>query len=284
MAEKEDPDSPNRLESWDPENEIPPTLEEIQDDFGEPFFKNSRWELLLPTIGGIIYSLPAVLIFADLHTKFSSLLSVGILLAFIFIGVGIYYLTGGRSGGQDELAGAYDADKQKLDWPRTFGLKQDIQSIERIEEFSPNQLQILLTEYETISEEARYRDRLINRSTYFALAVLAGFGAIYSQADMGQRPLIVMFLSLAMYVFAMALIKYKDARDPLWKRQRDIERLVPALRGYLTTFHTIRTPKRRHLDRFSMSSYLTNLYYLLTIISFLGYVSLVAIVTVPGIR
>jgi hypothetical protein len=117
---------------------------------------------------------------------------------------------------------------------------------------------------------------------YFVLGVLAGFGAIFVQAESHQRLSSAMVFSPAMYLFAMALIKYKDARDPLWKRQRDIERLVPALRGYLTAFHTIRTPERRHLDHFSMSSYLTTIYYLLTVLSVLGYIALVVQVSSSG--
>lgn len=282
MTDEEDPEYRDRLESWDPESETPPTRDEIRDEFGESMFKNPQLKSLQFIFGGLLYSLPALLIFANIHTRVPSRLFIAVSWLAILVGMMIYRLRGERSGGQDELAVAYDVDKQNLDWPRTFELIEDIQSVDQIEEFSPKQLQVLLTEYETISEEARYRDRLINRSTYFALAVLGGFGAIYVQLDMNQRPLIVMLLSLAMYVFAMALIKYKDARDPLWKRQRDIERVVPALRGYLTTFHTIRTPERRQLDNFSMSSYLTNIYYLLTIISILGYALLVLIVALPG--
>jgi hypothetical protein len=268
-------DLEEELVDWDVEQDPPPTLETIRTEYDESLFKNKRSDLILPSVGIIFYTVPAVLALEQVHNHIQPIFFSILSTIFILFGVGIYYRCAGESGEQDELSESYEVHKSLKNWPQTFPISGNATSFATKDNLQGEELQILLTEYETITQEARYRDRLINRSTYFALAVLAGFGAVISQANRHELPMLMMLLSLAMFVFAMAIIKYKDARDPLWKRQRDLERLIPALRGKLTTFHTIRTPSRRLLDRFSMSSYLINIYLALTFLSILFYLILV---------
>jgi hypothetical protein len=267
-------DLEEELEDWDPEKELPPRLTALRTRYDESLVKNEKSDLLIPAFGIFCYAVPALLALTQLHSQFPPYLFSGISFGCIVGGIVFYYYFAGKSGEQDELSEAYESKKPLKNWPMTFPISEGAISFST-KDLDGEELQILLTEYETISQEARYRDRLINRSTYFALAVLAGFGAIIYRVDQHQLPILMMLLSLALYVFSMAIIKYKDARDPLWRRQRDLERLIPALRGKLTTFHTIRTPSRRLLDNFSMSSYLINIYLALTSLSILSYLILI---------
>ena len=251
------------------------TLTAIQTAYDNDLYKNGLAELLKPAVGIVLYSLPAVLVLARVQTEIRpGLFSIFSAICIVF-GISYYFVEAGLSGEQDQLAQVYEVKELCEEWPVTFPLAGHSLSFNTGEDLTEAELQVMLTEYETISKEARYRDRLINRSTYFALAVLAGFGAIFAQAESNELPVLMMVLSLAMYVFSMAIIKYKDARDPLWKRQRDLERLVPTLRGRLTTYHTIRTPSRRLLDQFSMSSFLINIYLAMTFLAVVSYFGLV---------
>lgn len=255
---------------WANDDDVPPTLREIRDRYD--ITKNSWSALVVPAVGIGFYSLPALVTLAELHSpkREFHFLTVELALVPILLGILVVVAAAGRSGSQDAVDESYEDDAALRDWPRTLPLDRRTR-VEDLEGGGPEMLRILLTEYETVSKEARYRDRLINRSNYYALAVLGAFGIFLNGAAPHQRPLVFMLLSLSMLVFAMALVKYKDARDPLWLRQRDLERMVPAFRGLLTTFHTIRTPKRRLLDRLSMSSFLTSVYLAITVLSILGY-------------
>lgn len=265
---------------WDPSANTPPTLEQIRNQHEGNLFKNERRDLLLPAGAITLYTIPACLAFLKVHKSILPSEFAGISVVCILSGVAMYAVSAAESGGQDTMAETYsDVSKPRRDWPRTFPVFDSETSYGDEGSLSAEDREILLTEYEVISEEARYRDRLINRSTYFALAVLAGFGTLFPSTEPHQKPALLMVLSLSMYVFAMAIIKYKDARDPLWKRQRDLERLVPSIRGKLTAFHTLRTPPRRSLDKLSMSSFLINVYVAFTAVSAASYA--VSVTTLP---
>lgn len=244
----------------------------IRGHFDGNILNNEIAEIWLPSVGLFVYAIPALLVIARPSVHDASwrtrlgVVAVGIL------GMGTYIALGTWSGGQDEIVEKYEVVAGLRNWPPTFPPRTDLTQSPYL---APEAKDILLTEYEVVSEEARYRDKLLIRSSYFALAVVALFGAMFRYTPERFQPLLLMVISLVMFLFAMALVKYKDARDPLWQRQRDLERLVPAFRGRLTTFHTIRTPSRRFLDRISLSSFMTSMYLVLMVLAILGYLGTV---------
>lgn len=117
-------------------------------------------------------------------------------------------------------------------------------------------LETLRVEYQSLVSEARYRDKLLLRTTYFALGAITLFAGILS-TDTPSRtiPVILMLASIVMLAFAIAANSYKDSRDALWDRIGRLENTMPELRGYLTTFNTIREMDLRLLNTISLSSY-----------------------------
>lgn len=112
-----------------------------------------------------------------------------------------------------------------------------------------------LIEYQEISEEARYRDRLLLRTTYFLLAIFAllvGISIELRGEPVG--PAITVVGSLLALIFAIAVNSYKNTRDSLWNEQRKIEK-HPKFYQKLTVHHTVRTKGQRRLfNRLSLSS------------------------------
>ncbi|RZV05138.1 hypothetical protein BDK88_4382 [Natrinema hispanicum] len=128
---------------------------------------------------------------------------------------------------------------------------------------------IWLEEYRQISSEARYRDKLLLRSMYFSLAALAALVAIFASGPPNQlQPAVAMIASLGMLAFAIAANSYKDSRDALWDRQRELEE-APFFTQRFSTYQTIREPDLRLANTLSISGYavsMTSTLFLLTLI------------------
>lgn len=254
-------------------------LEAIRDTFEDELYNNNLSELIIPVLPLFLYSLPA---FAAAFKLYSisgamskpafSFLSV----LLIAVGLGLYISKGGVPGQADNPADDnYTESQSEQDWPWTFPPRRDLSNRDEFDDLGSDEVDILLSEYEQISEEVRYRDGLLNRTTYFGIAILGILATALDTVALLNKPLLILIISITMYIFAMALVKYKDARDLHWRRKRDLERLIPEFRGKLTAFHVNRTAQRRFLDRFSLTSFMINMFLALFAISLLGYLTLI---------
>lgn len=133
----------------------------------------------------------------------------------------------------------------------------------------------LRLEYSELCEEARYRDRLLLRTGYFALAVVGVLGGVFTAVPPVAQSFVAMLASLVMFAFAVAVNSYKDSRDANWDRIARIEGSVPEFQGILTTFHSMRHVDRRMLNRVSLSSYLYILTLFVTLLAVVVYLATV---------
>lgn len=219
--------------------------------------KHTNRELLFPLFGMVIYSIPAFLI-AGLGSSTvltGQLILISstaiILIIVILIGFSIWGKTNlfPRSGKREPTCRQRPAlDLAEVD----FTDEQVIKS--------------LRIEYQEMCEEARYRDQLLLRTGYFALAVIGLLGAIFTSVPSAIQPVIAMLASLVMLAFAIAINSYKDSRDANWDRIGRLEGAVPEFRGILTTFHTMRDIDRRMFNQLSLSSYLYSIIIFMNII------------------
>jgi len=130
---------------------------------------------------------------------------------------------------------------------------------------------IWLEEYRQVSSEARYRDKLLLRSMYFSLAALAALVAIFATGPPKQlQPAVAMIASLGMLAFAIAANSYKDSRDALWDRQRELEN-APFFSQRLSTYQTIREPDLRLTNTLSISGYAVSMTSTLFVLTLLLY-------------
>lgn len=142
----------------------------------------------------------------------------------------------------------------------------------KIEYNIDHDLETLRLEYQSLVSEAQYRDKLLIRTTYFALGAIALFAGILStDSPSSTIPAILMLASIVMLAFAIAANSYKDSRDALWDRIGRLENAVPELRGYLTTFNTIREMDLRLLNTISLSSYSVGLTIFITALTYVLY-------------
>jgi hypothetical protein len=254
-------------------------LEAIRKTFEDELYANDLSELTIPVVSLFLYSMPAFAAAFKLHSLggTTSKLTFSVLsVLLIAVGLVLYISKGGVPGQADEPADdAYTENQSEQEWPWTFPPRRDLSNRDEFDELESDELDILLSEYEQISEEVRYRDGLLNRTTYFGIAILGILAAALDTVALSNKPLLVFIISITMFIFAMALVKYKDARDLHWKRKRDLERLIPEFRGKLTAFHVNRTAQRRFLDRFSLTSFMINTFLTLFAISLLGYLTLI---------
>lgn len=238
-------------------------LTAIRKTFGDDIWDNSWPDIRRPMWALILYSLPAISAAVQIYSlDLPHITAVYWILSILLIsaGIGLYDREVGQSGGQDRpKAGIYPASQVEYEWPWTVPPSLDFTDRSAFE-LGQHDVDILLTEYEQISEAVRYRDGLLNRTVYFGLAIIGVVGGTLAVVPNHFKPLVLLLLSLTMFLFAMATMKYKDARDLHWKRQRDLERLIPEFRGRLTVFHSNRTAKRRGLDKFSLTSSIVSIY------------------------
>jgi len=248
--------------------------------FENEIHANDRSDFVIPVTALLLYALPAVAAAFNLHIRGDSrsrwIFTFAAVLS-IVAGLLLYRSTSGTPGRNDEPnEDVYPDSHTETSWPWTVPPRKDLTDNEQFEELDPDEIEILLTEYEQIAEDVRYRDGLLNRTTYFGIAILGVLATAIDTVGLSIKPTLLLISSLSIYIFAMALNKYKDARDLHWKRKRDMERLIPEFRGKLTAYHTNRTAERRFLDEYSLSSFMINTYLMLLVISVSGYTLLSA--------
>lgn len=100
------------------------------------------------------------------------------------------------------------------------------------------ELEILVSEYEQLCEEIRYRDRLVIKTTYFSLATLAVVANIFVSVPNPYRPLVASFGMMLSFAYAVYTITYKLTRDDLRERQENVEEHW-LFNDYLSTSKTI---------------------------------------------
>jgi len=130
----------------------------------------------------------------------------------------------------------------------------------------------LRVEYQELCEEARYRDRLLLQTGYFALAVIGLLGGIFANVPSPVQPFVAMLASLIILAFAIAVNSYKDSRDAYWDRIGRLEMSIPEFRGTLTTFHSMRHMEIRLLNNISLSSYILLLIVFMTLLTVIVYI------------
>lgn len=96
----------------------------------------------------------------------------------------------------------------------------------------------VLTEYEQLSEEIRYRDAQIMRISYFSFATLGTLVVIFISVDVIWQPFIAGFGMLISYAFGVNARVYTQTRDKLAKRRSKIENETSRL-GVSSIPHTI---------------------------------------------
>lgn len=213
----------------------------LENPDGQYQWKHSNKEILAPVIGITMFSLPAVLVlFVDFPSPSNILgiLSRSLLSVLVSGGAMVFLLFSPRTGNKET--------SQVDEWPQ-IPENADVDIVDRENTW--------LTEYQEISEEARYRDRLLLRTTYFSLGIFALLvGILIELQGEPVGPAITVVGSLLALVFTIAVNSYKDTRDSLWKEQRKIEK-HPKFYQKLTVHHTVRTSGQRRLfNRLSLSS------------------------------
>lgn len=160
-------------------------------------------------------------------------------------------------------------------FPRSGKRAPDLNPVEsptKIEYVQDPDLDTLRVEYQSLLSEAQYRDKLLLRTTYFALGAIGLFaGVLSTDTTTSTTPAVAMLASVVMLGFAIATNSYKDSRDALWNRIGRLENSVPAFRGYLTTFNTVRAMNLRLLNTISLSSYAVGLTMFMTVLTYLVY-------------
>jgi hypothetical protein len=101
----------------------------------------------------------------------------------------------------------------------------------------------VLTEYEQLSAEIRYRDAQIMRISYFSFATLGTLVVIFIRVDVVWQPFIAGFGMLISYAFGVNAQVYTQTRDKLVKRRSKIENETAKM-GILSISHTILNDER----------------------------------------
>lgn len=242
--------------------------------------KHSGFQILkIPVVLGI-YAIPAILKAVNWTFPDSTLQIIGalicLLLPLVWLVIGVIH----HSEARDDI-GFYQREIGETELDTIIGLPQsgkwapDYNPVEPPTKIEYNQdpdLDTLRVEYQSLVSEAQYRDKLLLRTTYFALGAIALFaGILTTETSSKAIPAIVMLASIVMLAFAIAANSYKDSRDALWDRIGRLENTVPELRGYLTTFNTVRAMDLRLLNTVSLSSYSVGLIIFMTVVTYALY-------------
>lgn len=242
--------------------------------------KHSGLQILkIPVVLGI-YAIPAILKAVNWTFPDSTLQITGALICLLFPLVWLVIGVIHHSETRDDI-GFYQREIGETELETIIGLPQsgkwapDYNPVEPPTKIESNQdpdLDTLRVEYQSLVSEAQYRDKLLLRTTYFALGAIALFaGILTTETSSKAIPAIVMLASIVMLAFAIAANSYKDSRDALWDRIGRLENTVPELRGYLTTFNTVRAMDLRLLNTVSLSSYSVGLIIFMTVVTYALY-------------
>lgn len=248
--------------------------------------KHSGFQILKIPIILCIYAIPAII------KAVGRPLPIAVILFCLLLP--LLWLVGGIIHYSDTLCdiGFYQWEVRETELDTIIGLPQSgkwapeynpVEPPTRIEYQQDPNLDTLRVEYQSLVSEARYRDKLLLRTTYFALGAIALFAGILSTNTPPKAiPAIAMIASIVMLAFGIAANSYKDSRDALWDRIGRLENTVPELRGYLTTFNTVRAMDLRLLNTVSLSSYSIGLMIFMTVVTYTMYFWSVLFMSING--
>jgi hypothetical protein len=143
---------------------------------------------------------------------------------------------------------------------------------EKTPEPTTAKIELIAVNYEQLSNQAEYRDKLLINASYFSLAIIAVLANIFLNIDHEIRPLVAMVGAVTAYAFWLASESYKNSRDRINKGIRVIEdEQYPELNVVSTYDSRKRTP----VGKRSLSSYLIGIQIVATMMwesVYLGYV------------
>ncbi|OKY78295.1 MAG: hypothetical protein BTN85_0783 [Candidatus Methanohalarchaeum thermophilum] len=134
---------------------------------------------------------------------------------------------------------------------------------------------VLLADYQKISEQAKYRDHLLLKTVYFSLTAFAVLINIFFRVDPNFRLGISAIGVLIFWAFTIASASYKHTRDACWESLREIEKENPEFQGGLSLWSIRKEVKRSFLAKFSLSSYVSTLQVLFVVFWWFMYIYLV---------
>jgi hypothetical protein len=243
--------------------------------------KHSGYQILKIPLMLTFYSIPSLFKLAEWSFQ-DSTIRMGLILFCLVAPV--LWLTFGVIHHSETLPGIGFYDKQigETKLGTIIGLPQSgrwapesnpVEPPTKIEYNIDPDLETLRVEYQSLVSEAQYRDKLLLRTTYFALGAITLFAGILSTNTFPRTiPAILMLGSIVMLAFTIATNSYKDSRDALWDRIGRLENTMPELEGNLTTFNTIRAMDLRLLNTVSLSSYSVGLTIFITVLTYGLYV------------
>lgn len=124
---------------------------------------------------------------------------------------------------------------------------------ERQPEPSTAKIELVAANYEQLSDQAKYRDKLLINANYFSLAIIAVLVNVFLSTGPEVRPLIAMIGSVTAYAFWLATESYKGSRDAIIDRLGDIEgKQYPEL----NVVSAYDSRNRTRVGKRSLSSYL----------------------------
>lgn len=154
-------------------------------------------------------------------------------------------------------------------------------SVHKTEKYKPTKLppepttakiELVSANYERLSDQAKYRDKLLINANYFSLAIIAVLVNVFLRSASELRPLIAMIGVVTAYAFWLATKSYKGTRDAINKRLRVMEdEQYPELNVVSAYDSRKRTP----VGKRSLSSYLIGIQIFATIMwgsVYLGYI------------
>lgn len=148
---------------------------------------------------------------------------------------------------------------------RSGGHKPRTENANASEEYEPMDItpepnttavELIATNYEQLSEQAKYRDELLIKTNYFSLAIIAVLVNIFLRIGVETRPLIAMVGAVTAYAFWLATESYKGTRDAINKQLRTLEDEQYTELNVVSTYDT---RDRTTVGKRSLSSYLIGL-------------------------
>lgn len=145
-------------------------------------------------------------------------------------------------------------------------------SVHKTEEYKPTEVppepttakvELVAANYERLSDQAKYRDKLLINANYFSLAIIAVLVNVFLRTGSELRPLVAMIGAVTAYAFWLATESYKGTRDVINKRLRAMEdEQYPELNVVSAYDSRKRTP----VGKRSLSSYLIGIQIVATIL------------------
>lgn len=181
-----------------------------------------------------VFALPAI-VFPVVELAAFPWIFVGILPLFVVAGPLLYCVLTAAKGSSNRT----EPSSRHFDW-----------------EMERGDTELVAANYEQLNEQATYRDSLLINANYFSLAILGVLVNVFFRVNDDARPLIAMVGAVTAYAFWLATESYKNTRDSLNGKLRDIEtRKSPDFNVVSTYDDRDRSP----VGKRSLSSYLIGL-------------------------